>query len=323
MPRMPLIRRREGEFLQECSDSMLSDSAMRTYSSAINSFIKFGKKKGWPTNPKLIVPKHMREYHDHVREVYSSGTQDLYLKSVLKFLRSFCQNTNLDKVKFHVRVSRTNIQWYERATIGMLIRNADYPPLRGALVIFAYTGLRIGEVVHLKTTALSEEQLVVTWAKGERERKIPLDNAFWSAFEPYLDWRRDMERRNGKSTFLIVYQRGGNLHPYTTDGLREMLVRYGDRFGIHLTAHSMRRSFASDVYEESGHNLIGTQHLLGHASPATTEPYVQKGKQMVSTMATRPDYLNLEKKPSGRRKRAKRRKLYLRGSSQPSDKGLP
>jgi integrase len=38
--------------------------------------------------------------------------------------------------------------------------------------------------------------------------------------------------------------------------------------------HSLRKAFGRDVYEATGHDLVATQHALGHASVQTTTAYL-------------------------------------------------
>jgi site-specific recombinase XerD len=38
--------------------------------------------------------------------------------------------------------------------------------------------------------------------------------------------------------------------------------------------HTMRKTFATKVYEKTGHDLRATQHALGHQSPASTAAYL-------------------------------------------------
>ena len=40
------------------------------------------------------------------------------------------------------------------------------------------------------------------------------------------------------------------------------------------TCHTLRHAFATEVYRESGRDLLLTQELLGHATPAVTRRYV-------------------------------------------------
>ena len=57
-------------------------------------------------------------------------------------------------------------------------------------------------------------------------------------------------------------------------GLRSVLLRIGDRAGIKVTPHALRRTFAT-LSLRAGMNLIQLQALLGHSSIDMTRRYVE------------------------------------------------
>lgn len=42
-----------------------------------------------------------------------------------------------------------------------------------------------------------------------------------------------------------------------------------------ISTHSLRKTFVRAVYDASGHNLIRTQHIVGHSSPVVTAHYLK------------------------------------------------
>ena len=55
--------------------------------------------------------------------------------------------------------------------------------------------------------------------------------------------------------------------------IRAAAERAGLASGV--APHSRRRAFAGDVYAATGHDLVATQLLMGHASPLTTAQYLK------------------------------------------------
>lgn len=51
-----------------------------------------------------------------------------------------------------------------------------------------------------------------------------------------------------------------------------------------VAPHGLRRSFAHDVYDASGHDLVVTQKLLGHASVETTAHYLRPDEEELNAM---------------------------------------
>ena len=49
-----------------------------------------------------------------------------------------------------------------------------------------------------------------------------------------------------------------------------------------VATHSLRKTFAQDVFARSGHNLVLTQQALGHSSVLTTARYVSPDEEAIS-----------------------------------------
>lgn len=60
----------------------------------------------------------------------------------------------------------------------------------------------------------------------------------------------------------------------TGEGLRSLLRRLGERIGVHVTPHMLRRSFAT-LALKAGLDVITLQAMLGHSRLETTRNYVQ------------------------------------------------
>ncbi|HBG4162553.1 TPA: tyrosine-type recombinase/integrase, partial [Clostridioides difficile] len=54
-----------------------------------------------------------------------------------------------------------------------------------------------------------------------------------------------------------------------------ILKEAGRYFGLkHITAHSMRKTYAYTIYEESGFDIIRVKEMLGHSSIEETKAYL-------------------------------------------------
>ena len=139
---------------------------------------------------------------------------------------------------------------------------------RAMLEILYASGLRVSELVTLKTSAVDlENGFVRPIGKGSKERIVPLGESAVSAVSDYLG----RGRRGKTSPFLFLNYRG---QPLTRAGFWLILRGYGKRAGIgkRITPHMLRHSFATHLLER-GADLRSVQLMLGHADIATTQIY--------------------------------------------------
>lgn len=138
------------------------------------------------------------------------------------------------------------------------------------------TGLRVSELTALNTTDLTVtvEQGSVRCAHKSRERSVPMTGTAVTAIEEYLDiGRPSLARQNSQDEeALFLNHRGKRL---TRQGFWLILKGYAEELGIgELTPHMLRHSFAHHMLS-NGAELRAVQEMLGHASIATTQIYVQ------------------------------------------------
>ena len=142
-----------------------------------------------------------------------------------------------------------------------------------ALLILAYSsGLRVGEVVRLKTRDIDSDRdmIHIRKAKGKKDRYVPLSSiaqktliAYQRAFEP-INW-------------LFEGQREGR--HLTERSIQKTIQRTVKKAHIskHVTMHTLRHSFATHLLED-GTDLRFIQELLGHHRPETTMRYTHVAK---------------------------------------------
>jgi len=137
------------------------------------------------------------------------------------------------------------------------------------------TGMRVGELVTLDVgdVDLANARVRVV-GRGNRERKLPLDNATVDSLRTYLKESRPYLVRNmPNESALVVNQRGMRL---TRQGFWLVMKGIVRDAGLPrmITPHTLRHSFATLQIGE-GRGLEELRQLLGHASIATTQIYSQ------------------------------------------------
>jgi len=140
-----------------------------------------------------------------------------------------------------------------------------------ALILFLYaSGCRISEALCVQRADIIEGWLKIRFAKGEKERVVPLAPVATEALNAYL------KEQTMPSSYLWLNYKGDVLSRISA---YKIVKKY-----LGISPHVLRHSFASSLII-GGADLRVVQELLGHASLETTQIYTHIQKQnLVDTM---------------------------------------
>jgi integrase/recombinase XerD len=145
-------------------------------------------------------------------------------------------------------------------------------------------GLRVSELCGLTFNQfLRDDRLLQFWAKGSKERLLPIGDYAFEALVTYLDGHRArLKPRPAAQNHLFVSRQGTVL---TRQMVWYLLKDLGQAIGQAdlLHPHTLRHSFATHLIE-GGADLRVVQELLGHESITTTEVYVHLGQDHIRTV---------------------------------------
>ncbi len=149
------------------------------------------------------------------------------------------------------------------------IKHIDRSKLMGlrdyALILFLYaSGCRISEALSAERGDIVDGWLKIRFAKGEKERMIPIAPVALEALEEYMN-KQDLQ-----SSFLWLNYRGEQLSRISA---YKIVKKY-----LGVSPHVLRHSFASSLII-GGADLRVVQELLGHSSLETTQIYTHIQKQ--------------------------------------------
>ena len=134
-------------------------------------------------------------------------------------------------------------------------------------------GLRRSELVALNCTDWDEnEGTLRVRGKGNKVRLQPLGPSLQSCLTDYLHNVRPQLDALSEERALLLNDRGQRFPGHQVCPCIQKYARPG---GLEwLTAHSLRRAFATHLLE-GGASLAQVQALLGHANPHVTERYTE------------------------------------------------
>ena len=134
-----------------------------------------------------------------------------------------------------------------------------------ALILFLYaSGCRISEALSVQRSDILEGWLKIRFAKGEKERIVPLAPIATDALDAYL------EKQGYLSSHIWLNYRG---EPLSRISAYKIVKKY-----LGVSPHVLRHSFASSLII-GGADLRVVQELLGHSSLETTQIYTHIQKQ--------------------------------------------
>jgi integrase/recombinase XerC len=182
-------------------------------------------------------------------------------------------------------------KWLDKRQRAALLRAVDkevedairrYPRLRvmylrdAAIVkLILYTGLRVGEIIQLRTSDLLLDErkgsVIVREGKGTKRREVPLNAKVRKAMIDYLQVRPEVE-----IGFLFLGQQNEGIQSKT---VQRAVSRFADPIGLRdVTPHTLRHTFAKSLID-SGVSLDKVATLLGHSNLNTTRIYTTPGVQ--------------------------------------------
>lgn len=134
------------------------------------------------------------------------------------------------------------------------------------------TGIRVTELITLKTEDINLQMGYIICREGGRERVIPFGNEAKSALLRYMEGTRSVMIHNPESVYLFANCSG---QPMSRQGFWKLIKHYAKKAGIteDITPHTLRHSFAAHLVE-NGADLRSVQEMLGHSDISSTQMYV-------------------------------------------------
>ena len=154
---------------------------------------------------------------------------------------------------------------------------------RTMLEVLYATGLRVSELVTLRTAQVSMDMGVVrVMGKGSKERLVPLGEEALDWLRRYLAEGRAVLLAGKMSDALFVTARAAAM---TRQMFWYLIKRHAKHGGLNksLSPHTLRHAFATHLLNH-GADLRVVQMLLGHADISTTQIYTHVARERLKQL---------------------------------------
>jgi len=220
---------------------------------------------------KPLLQADMDDIFDFLALFDNKRTLNRKLSSINSFF-AFCHRQNFTDTKLNIPMAKVpkNLPKYlsfEEIQKGLeLIDRSTLIGLRDyALILFLYaSGCRISEALKAQRSDILEGWLKIRFAKGAKERVVPLAPIALQALEEYLS------KQSISSSYIWLNYKG---NPLSRISAYKIVKKY-----LGVSPHVLRHSFASSLII-GGADLRVVQELLGHSSLETTQIYTHIQKQ--------------------------------------------
>ena len=279
MSAMQLLPRLEHKLRDAYLDFELSREAMNCSAGTIRTYrFTAGRFAAWlegqgVTDPADLSSQHVRSY---LAELRRSGLKDTSLHGHARAVKTFARFLHAEgylaePVKVDMpRLDQKRLPFLDVDQLAQVLDKgcADLRD-KALILLMADTGLRRSEVIALDWEVVDIKSGLVTVrrGKGGKARSVVVGV---KTRRLLLRYRRSVPHDDHDPVFPS--QRGGGR--LTPMGLRSCMLRIGERAGVKLTPHMLRRTFAT-LSLAAGMDALHLQALLGHSSLEMVRRYVQ------------------------------------------------
>lgn len=275
------------EFVRELQGKNSSALTITAYTTDIRQFINFVKENNVAIQaPADITKQEVTDFLSFLSQQGRTGvTRARKLAAVKEFFlfiqqgggitKSPCETVTMPKRE---KKQRNYLRPDEYATL--LSCAGSHPRDFAILQLFLQTGIRVGELVHLKLDDIDLKNgvLKISSGKGKKQREIDLEKKAIHAVKNYLATRQ----QTGDDHLFLSYLGEG----MSDRAVKKLVEKYKKQAGVtkQISCHSLRHTFAS-YKAEHGISAFQLQQWLGHASVTTSQIYVHMTRNQNSRKA--------------------------------------
>jgi site-specific recombinase XerD len=279
-------------FIEDMQLRGLAPTTQRSYIHYVSEFAKF-----YNTSPEKLDLEAVRQYELYLLHERKMSPESINaFVSAVQFLYLVTLEMPWGKACFpRVRCAKKLPVVLSPDEVRRFFENVASLKYRAALMICYGSGLRISETVALRVSDIDSGRMLlrVREGKGRKDRYCMLSERLLQVLRCY--WRA----ARPPDYLFPSWQQGRHISSGTLGGACTLAAKQS---GIekHITAHTLRHSFATHLLE-GGTDIRVIQALLGHSCMNTTARYTQVSSHVVAGTPSPLDMLVRQPKPKPRK----------------------
>lgn len=133
-------------------------------------------------------------------------------------------------------------------------------------LVGVHTGLRISDLLRLRIRDVKDKShIVLVEKKTNKTRRVLINKELKLELKQYCKGKQHYE-------FLFPSREGGN-NPISRVRAYQILYQTGEVFGIHLSCHTLRKTFGY-IHYKSNNDVVYLMEIFNHATPRITLRYI-------------------------------------------------
>lgn len=218
-----------------------------------------------------LINSTSEELISYLKTIDNRRTQNRRLSSINSFY-NFCNQSFDTKEKpkaSFAKLPKTLPKYLSNEEIMTNLQLIDKTKELGlrdfAMILFLYaTGVRVSELIQIKKNDIEDTLIKVLFAKGSKQRVVPIAKVALNALYEYLNTRKI------KSNYLFINYKG---EPISRISVYKITKKY-----FNVSPHVFRHSYATSLIL-GGADLMVVSELLGHTNIETTQIYTHIQQQ--------------------------------------------
>lgn len=272
----------------------VSSSTVMSYQRDLKKLFRFLEQKG-VASAEDITATNLNSY---ILQMEKDGFSTASVSRSIASIRAFCHylqkaNVTSGDPSELLRAPHVEKKAPEILTLDEVVLLLDQPDQATAkgrrdkamLELLYATGMRVSELISLKTEAINMQMSYVICRDGGKERVIPFGAEASRALAQYMQDGRDSLLKGGKSEYLFTNCSG---RPMSRQGFWKLIKQYAAKAGIvrDITPHTLRHSFGAHLVQ-NGADLRAVQEMMGHSDISTTQIYMDMNVKRVREIYAR------------------------------------